>query len=147
MAWVANAGGHTTARVRTATHSQTTLAAFRFSPASAAPGGARSRPPPLAKLPTGSLVVSAAAATAAGVAVLAAGNTALKSALALENPDRAAALMSVCQRRVYSAVTHRSAALASDVSADSCTCAASGLSDANSPTAASPRRSPNAGWQ
>src|SRR5438094_146915 len=45
MAWVAKAGGQTTACWRSATHSQITLAARRFEPASTAPGGAKSRPP------------------------------------------------------------------------------------------------------
>src|SRR5207244_2447699 len=75
IGWVANAGGHTTARVPGATHSQMTLDAARLAPASGAPGGARSTPLPLASVPRGSLVRTAAAATAFTPSPLAPGST------------------------------------------------------------------------
>src|SRR5439155_18175249 len=71
--WVANTGGHTTARCLGATHSHITLCAARFWPASVVPGGAMSMPLPLGSEPDGALVCRAAVATAAGSSDLAFG--------------------------------------------------------------------------
>src|SRR4030095_3404124 len=48
---VANWGGQVTSRWFTWVHSQMTLVARRLAPASAPPGGANSRPPPLGRPP------------------------------------------------------------------------------------------------
>ena len=65
MAWVANSGGQTSARVYGATHSQITLVALRFSPASEDVGAPNASPLPLGSAPGGSFDCRIAAATAA----------------------------------------------------------------------------------
>ncbi len=87
MAWVANAGGQTRARVYGATHSQITLTALRFSPANGAPGGANASPLPLGSPPRGSAARWIAAATALADRSGARGKTCWKRAIPPENPD------------------------------------------------------------
>src|SRR5207253_6164133 len=92
--WVANWGGHTTARRPSPTHSQITLAALRLAPASEVPGRPKARPLPFGNPPSGMLVVSAAEATAGAVNADARGITSLNRAHAAEYPASAGALIS-----------------------------------------------------
>src|SRR5439155_9131730 len=94
IAWVANLGGQTTARRPTPTHSQTTLVARTFSPASGVPGGPNRTPLPLGSPPCGISVASADRATPAGESEVAPGRTSWSNAHAAENPARAGALIS-----------------------------------------------------
>ena len=80
ISWSMNGGGQTTAAVRGATHCSMTPDDARFSPASGVPGGARSRPPPLASEPFGILAWTAARATSADFVERAAGSTRVSTA-------------------------------------------------------------------
>src|SRR5439155_19182786 len=91
---VANLGGHTTSRRSIPVHSQITLTARRFAPASAAPGPANSSPLPLGSPPCGTRARRAASATDAGVSVPATGITEWNMAHAAEKPASAGALIS-----------------------------------------------------
>ena len=91
---VARLGGHTTASWSTRSHSQITLAARRFQPASPDPGAPNRSPLPLGRLPAGRRMRRAAAATAPGSSDRVAGMTSWNRTHAAENPASAAALIS-----------------------------------------------------